>query len=179
MGFNGQLDEFLHGISFFLNRLVEEAIHHQRNLIERLFNEIEHVRQIATRFDRRAANVVAAVTLAATRAWLRTYESRTWPTPWSLALDQQAKWDERANRHQVVGDKVRGRERQRIQRRFGLFDRLDGHEKNWSDLLSKPELLDLAIKIELKRRRHFARHVLLPLFWCEGFDGSDGHDLHE
>jgi transposase len=47
-----------------------KAIRHWRNLIERFFNEIEHVRQIASRFDKHAANRFA-VTLAATRVCLK------------------------------------------------------------------------------------------------------------
>ena len=48
-----------------------------RNLVERFFNKIKHFRRVATRFDKLAANFLAAVSLAATRLWLRSYESRT------------------------------------------------------------------------------------------------------
>jgi len=58
-------------------RSVDRAIYRQRNLIERFFNKIKHFRRIATRFDKLAANFLAAVSLAAARLWLRTYESTT------------------------------------------------------------------------------------------------------
>jgi transposase len=58
-------------------RSVAPAIYRQRNLIERFFNKIKHFRRIATRFDKLAANFLAAVALVATRLWLRAYESRT------------------------------------------------------------------------------------------------------
>ncbi|PWR18104.1 IS5/IS1182 family transposase, partial [Zavarzinia aquatilis] len=40
-------------------------------------SKIKHFRRVATRFDKLAANFLAAVSLAATRLWLRSYESRT------------------------------------------------------------------------------------------------------
>ena len=46
-----------------------------RNLVERFFNEIQQCRRIATRYDKRAANHLAFITLAAIRIWLRAYES--------------------------------------------------------------------------------------------------------
>lgn len=58
-------------------RSVDPAIYRQRNLIERFFNKIKHFRRIATRFDKLAANFLAAVSLAAIRLWIRVYESRT------------------------------------------------------------------------------------------------------
>jgi hypothetical protein len=53
-------------------------LYRQRNLIERDFCKIKHVRRIATRFDKLARNVLAAVTLALARLWLRADESRTY-----------------------------------------------------------------------------------------------------
>jgi len=42
--------------------------------------------------------------------------------------------------------------------RFGLFERLDVHEENHAGrILSVPELLDLAVEIELERVRNFCR----------------------
>ncbi len=46
-----------------------------RNLVERFFNRLKHYRAIATRHEKYAANYLALVELAATRIWLRAYES--------------------------------------------------------------------------------------------------------
>jgi transposase len=45
-----------------------------RNQVERFFNRIKHCRRIATRYEKRAANFLAFVKLAAIRLWLRVYE---------------------------------------------------------------------------------------------------------
>ena len=58
-----------------IRRSVDPAIYRQRNLIERFFCRIKQFRRIATRFDKLARNFLSAVLLAATRLWLRTYES--------------------------------------------------------------------------------------------------------
>ncbi|MDE1991709.1 MAG: IS5 family transposase [Rhizobiaceae bacterium] len=42
----------------------------QRNLVERFFNRIKQMRGLATRYDRRADNYLAALKLAATRIWI-------------------------------------------------------------------------------------------------------------
>jgi transposase len=47
----------------------------QRNLIERCFNKLKHVRRIATRYDRNPLNFLATIKLATARLWLRFYES--------------------------------------------------------------------------------------------------------
>jgi putative transposase len=39
------------------------ALYRERNLIERFFNKIKHFRAIATRYDKLAANFLAAVQL--------------------------------------------------------------------------------------------------------------------
>jgi transposase len=52
-------------------------IYRQRNCIERFFNRLKHFRGLATRYDRRPENFLAAIKLAATRIWLATYESTT------------------------------------------------------------------------------------------------------
>ena len=52
-------------------------LYRYRNLVERFFNKIKHYRAIATRYDKRAANYLAAVKLAAIRIWLRHNESVT------------------------------------------------------------------------------------------------------
>jgi transposase len=46
-----------------------------RNLVERFFNKIKQCRQVATRYDKLAANYVAFVQLASIRLWLRINES--------------------------------------------------------------------------------------------------------
>jgi transposase len=45
-------------------------VYRQRNLVERFFNRIKHFRGIATRYDRRPDNFLAALKLAAIRVWL-------------------------------------------------------------------------------------------------------------
>ncbi len=60
-----------------VQRSVDPVLYRQRNLIERFFNKLKHFRRIATRFDKSARNYLAAVMLASTRLWMRTYESRT------------------------------------------------------------------------------------------------------
>ena len=48
-----------------------------RNLVERFFNRLKHFRAVATRFEKHDANYLALVKLAATRIWMRFYESVT------------------------------------------------------------------------------------------------------
>ena len=60
-----------------VQRSVEPAIYRQRNQVERFFCKLKHFRRVATRFDKLARNFLAAVLLASTRLWLRTYESTT------------------------------------------------------------------------------------------------------
>ncbi len=52
--------------TFSFNRWV----YRQRNLVERFFNRIKQMRGLATRYDRRAYNYLAALKLAATRIWI-------------------------------------------------------------------------------------------------------------
>ena len=52
-------------------------LYRKRNRIERFFNRIKHFRRIATRYEKRAANYLAMIKLAAILIWLRTYESVT------------------------------------------------------------------------------------------------------
>jgi transposase len=59
------------------SRAIVELIEAQRNLIERCFNKLKHFRRIATRFEKLARNYLAAVLLASTRLWNRSYESTT------------------------------------------------------------------------------------------------------
>jgi transposase len=50
-------------------------LYRYRNLVERFFNRLKHYRAIATRYEKHAANYLAAVKLASIRIWLRHYES--------------------------------------------------------------------------------------------------------
>jgi transposase len=52
-------------------------LYRYRNLVERFFNKLKHFRAIATRYEKHAANYLALIKLAATRIWLRAYESVT------------------------------------------------------------------------------------------------------
>lgn len=45
-------------------------VYRQRNLVERFFNRIKQFRGLATRYDRRPDNYLAALKLAAIRIWL-------------------------------------------------------------------------------------------------------------
>jgi transposase len=48
-----------------------------RNLVERFFSKIKHFRAVATRYEKYDDNYLALVKLAATRIWMRFYESVT------------------------------------------------------------------------------------------------------
>jgi transposase len=48
----------------------DRAIYRERNQIERLINRLKQYRRIATRYEKRAANYVAMLTLVAIRLWL-------------------------------------------------------------------------------------------------------------
>ena len=50
-------------------------LYRQRNLVERFFSKLKQFRGIATRYDKNPLNFLAAVKLASTRIWLRSYES--------------------------------------------------------------------------------------------------------
>lgn len=45
-------------------------VYRQRNLVERFFNRIKQFRGLATRYDRRPENYLAALKLAAIRFWI-------------------------------------------------------------------------------------------------------------
>ena len=60
-----------------VQRSVNPTLYRQRNLVERFFCKLKHFRRVATRFGKLARNFLAAVLLASTRIWLRTYESTT------------------------------------------------------------------------------------------------------
>jgi transposase len=50
-------------------------LYRYRNLVERFFNHIKHMRAVATRYEKDPANFLALVKLAAIRFWLRHIES--------------------------------------------------------------------------------------------------------
>ncbi len=50
-------------------------LYRYRNLVERFFNRIKKVRGIATRYDKRADNYLAAIKLFSVRLWIKRYES--------------------------------------------------------------------------------------------------------
>lgn len=50
-------------------------LYRYRNLIERFFGKLKHARGLATRYDRRADNFLAAVKLFSVRLWIRHNES--------------------------------------------------------------------------------------------------------
>lgn len=52
-------------------------LYRYRNLVERFFGKLKHFRAVATRFEKHPENYLALVKLAATRIWLRSYESVT------------------------------------------------------------------------------------------------------
>ncbi len=48
----------------------DRAIYRERNRIERLINRLKQYRRIATRYEKRAGNYLAMMTLVAIRLWL-------------------------------------------------------------------------------------------------------------
>ena len=48
----------------------DQAAYRQRNRVERLINRLKQFRRVATRYEKRAANYLAMVTLAACLTWL-------------------------------------------------------------------------------------------------------------
>lgn len=60
-----------------LQRSVDHSFYRKRNLVERFFCKLKHFRRIATRYDKLARDLLAAIALASTRLWIRNYESTT------------------------------------------------------------------------------------------------------
>jgi transposase len=48
----------------------DRRIYRERNRIERLINRLKQYRRIATRYEKRAANYLAMLTIVAIRLWL-------------------------------------------------------------------------------------------------------------
>ena len=51
-------------------RHFDRAAYRTRNRVERLFNRLKQFRRVATRYEKRATNYLAMLTLAAIRLWL-------------------------------------------------------------------------------------------------------------
>ena len=52
-------------------------VYRQRNAVERFFSKLKHFRAVATRYDKRDDNFLAAIQLASLRIWLRSYAPAT------------------------------------------------------------------------------------------------------
>lgn len=50
-------------------------LYRYRNLVERFFGKLKNARGLATRYDKRADNFLAALKLFSARIWIRSYES--------------------------------------------------------------------------------------------------------
>ena len=50
-------------------------LYRYRNLVERFFGKLKNARGLATRYDKRADNFLAAAKLFAARLWINAYES--------------------------------------------------------------------------------------------------------
>jgi transposase len=50
-------------------------LYRYRNLVERFFGKLKHARGLATRYDKRADNFLAAIKLFCTRLWIAANES--------------------------------------------------------------------------------------------------------
>jgi transposase len=48
----------------------DKAIYRERNQVERFFNRLKQCRRVATRYEKRAVNYLAMITLAAILLWL-------------------------------------------------------------------------------------------------------------
>ena len=48
----------------------DRPLYHQRNRVERLFNRLKQFRRIATRYEKRAVNYAAMLTIASILLWL-------------------------------------------------------------------------------------------------------------
>ena len=51
----------------------DRVLYRTRNVVERLINRLKQFRRVATRYEKRAANYLAMVTLAAVRLWLKGF----------------------------------------------------------------------------------------------------------
>ena len=53
-----------------VRRRYHRPLYRERNHVERFFNRLKQMRGIATRYDRRPDNFLAAIKLAAARIWI-------------------------------------------------------------------------------------------------------------
>jgi transposase len=51
----------------------DRVTYRTRNVVERLINRLKQFRRVATRYEKRAVNYLAMVTLAAVRLWLKEF----------------------------------------------------------------------------------------------------------
>lgn len=52
------------------SELFDRVLYRTRNIVERLINRLKQFRRVATRYEKRGANYLAMVTVAAVRLWL-------------------------------------------------------------------------------------------------------------
>lgn len=55
---------------FALDALMDKGAYRERNKVERLINRLKQYRRIATRYEKRATNSLAMVTLGMAMLWL-------------------------------------------------------------------------------------------------------------
>jgi transposase len=55
------------------SKLFDRVLYRTRNVVERLINRLKQFRRVATRYEKRAANYLAMVTLAAVRLFLKEF----------------------------------------------------------------------------------------------------------
>jgi transposase len=51
----------------------DRVLYRSRNVVERLINRLKQCRRVATRYEKRAANYLTMVALAAVRLWLKRF----------------------------------------------------------------------------------------------------------
>ncbi len=51
----------------------DRVLYRSRNVVERLINRLKQCRRVATRYEKRAANYLTMVALAAARLWLKRF----------------------------------------------------------------------------------------------------------
>jgi transposase len=54
-----------------------KRLYRKRNIVERFFNKLKHLRAIATRYDKRDDGYLASIKLASARIWMRFNKSMT------------------------------------------------------------------------------------------------------
>src|SRR5262245_13978909 len=78
---------------------------------------------------------------------------------------QHSERQQGADRHEIEAQQAVLDQRERMEQPVRLIDRVHAHQEDHTLLLvPHPELLHLAVEVELQRRRDFPRQVALPLF---------------